>query len=319
MTPSDPALPRASARPYRGDDDFWAVRRLLVETYPITPTGFNWDIRRWDGWRFYEANPAWNPRRAEGFRVWEADGGRVVGLVHPEYPGGAALQLHPDYRHLQGEMIDWAEGNLTAASPDGAQRQLSIVVNEYDLPRLLLLEQRGYEKTADYEVMRRMRFGRWPLEQPEVAAGYTLRTTRPGDDGDCQRIADLLNAAFRRTFHNAAEYRVFTQMAPSYRNALDLVAVAPDGTFAAYVGIPYDEDNRSGIFEPVCTHPDHRRKGLARALMLEGLRRLKAMGALDATVGTGDMAPASQLYNSIGFSEIYRGYIWRRALPAAQA
>jgi hypothetical protein len=43
------------------------------------------------------------------------------------------------------------------------------------------------------------------------------------------------------------------------------------------------------------------------------------MGALDATVGTGDMVPANQLYNSIGFSEIYRGHIWRRALPAGQA
>ena len=93
-----------------------------------------------------------------------------------------------------------------------------------------------------------------------------MRATRPEELADCQQIADLLNAAFNRTFHNPWEYQNFARRAPSFRNELDLVAVAPDGTFAAYVGIPYDEANRLGIFEPVCTHPDHLRRGLARAL-----------------------------------------------------
>ena len=54
-----------------------------------------------------------------------------------------------------------------------------------------------------------------------------------------------------------------------YRGLLELpweTHVAPDGSFAAYVGIPYDEANRRGIYEPVCTHPDHQRQGLARRI-----------------------------------------------------
>ena len=90
------------------------------------------------------------------------------------------------------------------------------------------------------------------------------------------------------------------------------MAVAPDGTFAAYVGVPYDEANKCGIFEPVCTHPDHRRKGLARTLMLEGLQRLKTLGAVDVHVETGDMIPANRLYDSIGFTEAYKGFVWRK-------
>jgi hypothetical protein len=42
---------RVVARPFRNDEDYWLVRNLLIETYPITPTAFNWDIRRWDGAR----------------------------------------------------------------------------------------------------------------------------------------------------------------------------------------------------------------------------------------------------------------------------
>ena len=90
------------------------------------------------------------------------------------------------------------------------------------------------------------------------------------------------------------------------------MAVAPDGSFAAYAGIPYDESTRHGIFEPVCTHPDHQRKGLARALMLERLRRLKALGAADVTVETGDMIPANRLYDSLSFTETEKGFVWRK-------
>ena len=46
--------------------------------------------------------------------------------------------------------------------------------------------------------------------------------------------------------------------------------------------------------------------------MHEGLLRLKALGAVDATVDTGDMEAANALYTSIGFTEAYKGYSWRK-------
>jgi ribosomal protein S18 acetylase RimI-like enzyme len=130
--------------------------------------------------------------------------------------------------------------------------------------------------------------------------------------GDCQRIADVLNAAFNRTFHTAEEFYAFASRAPSFRYDLHLVAEAPDGSFAAHVGVTYDEVNRRGIYEPVCTHPDHRRHGLARTLMFEGWHRLKRLGASDVYVATGDDLAANELYESVGFTEAYKGCIWRK-------
>jgi ribosomal protein S18 acetylase RimI-like enzyme len=75
--------------------------------------------------------------------------------------------------------------------------------------------------------------------------------------------------------------------------------------------VPYDDSNRRGIFEPVCTHPGHLRQGLARALMREGLARLQALGAVDVVVGTGDREAANQLYDGIGFTERQRKTIWQ--------
>lgn len=163
-------------------------------------------------------------------------------------------------------------------------------------------------------MVRRLRFGARPWPGASLPAGYRLRETRP-DPADDQGIADLLNAAFGRTSHTAAEFRGFTATAPSFRRDLDLVAEGPGGLLACYVGLTWDPANRRGIFEPVCTHPDHRRRGLALAVMREGLRRLRALGAADAYVESGSGEPPNALYDAAGFTEAYPGHYWRKPLP----
>ncbi len=303
---------RVIARPYRDDEDFWRVRDLLIETYPITLPDFNWDVRRWDGSRFYNKEPVWGTYWDGRVRLWETQGGRLVGAVHPDGEGMAFLQIHPDYRHIESEMISWAESHIARAAEGGSQRRLTMFVYEYDTWRRHLLEQRGFEKTDDWGVIRRLRFGNKVLPPVEMPEGYTLRAARKDDPEEHQQFADLLNAAFNRDFHNALELHTFRTMAPCYRADLDLFAVAPDGSLAANVGVIYIEQVRAGLYEPVCTHPDHRRRGLAQALMWEGMHRLKKMGATEVTVGTGTMVPANRMYESVGFPEIHKGYHWRK-------
>jgi len=252
-----------SSRPMQDDADFWRMRDLLVVTMPITPVGFNWDVRRLDGKRFYEDDLSANRLLRRPVQLWE-DADELVAFVLPESHTDAHLLVHPAYRHLEAEMIAWAEVHLAAEAADGKGRQLETYVYEYDSLRQRLLAERGFVKIVEWGMIRTMRLGKQPLVQPRLADGYTLRTTRPDDPADCQRIADLLNVAFGRTFHNALEYHNFAARAPSFCQELDLVAEASDGTLGAYVGIPYDKANHLGIFEPVCAHPDHRRLGLGR-------------------------------------------------------
>ena len=175
---------------------------------------------------------------------------------------------------------------------------------------------RGYAKLPYGGVTRHLRIGKQSLQKPSVAEGYVMRTTQPEAMANCWRIADLLNAAFKRSIHTGAEFQTFALSAPCYVPDLDLVAVAPDGTFGAYVGIAYDPDNHKGIFEPVCTHPDHQRKGLARALMTEGLLRLRNLGAIEVIVETGEMVAANALYTGMGFTEAYKNYTWKKVWEA---
>lgn len=311
-----PASTPVQSRPYRDFADFRRVLRLLTETYPITPLGWNWDFRRWEGWHFHHATSGWRPEWEQQVRLWESADGRIVGMAHTESSqGDAYLDLHPGYRQLEPDMIAWAEDNLAAPAPgQPPRRQIDWYVLEYDDERQRRLEQLGYTQVEQTGVIRRLRLGQQPLPDVNIAPGYKLRALRPGDRDDCQRMADVLNASFNRTFHSAPEFYNFSTLSPSFRFDLHLVAEAPDGSFAAHVGVNYDEASRNGIFEPVCTHPDHRQKGLAQALMFEGLHRLTALGAADVIVDTGTAAAANALYESIGFTEARKGYVWRKVL-----
>ncbi len=57
------------SRQFQSDDDCWKIRRLLDDTYDITPIGFNWEVRHWDGWRFYAKTSDWNSNWEKQVRV----------------------------------------------------------------------------------------------------------------------------------------------------------------------------------------------------------------------------------------------------------
>ncbi len=309
--------------PFR-DEDFDAVRALLVETACITPPGFNWEVRRLDGSRFHGDPPIFEDEFLDGSAIWRTSSGRVVAAIHPEDRGEVFIQIHPDFRSLEPVMIEHAKRHLSISvkdSPvDGSscggsahqeRRALFMEAYDYDVLRQRYLAEAGFVR-QDYRIaLRNLRIGLGVFNTPRPVDEYGIRTADPHDTTDCERIASLLNAAFNRDFHQGIDYRNFALNAPSYRRDLDLVAVSADGTFAAYVGIPYDPANRLGIFEPVCTHPQHRRRGLAQMLMMEGLHRLAALGARSVMAGTGNAAAANALYESIGFTETHLGSVWR--------
>ena len=111
------------SRHAEGEGDYWRVHSLLIETYALTPPGFNWDIRRWEGMRFYDVDPSLDPDWGERVQLWETAAGRLVGAVHGERESGAYLQLHPHYRQIEAEMIAWAEEHLAVPSQEDQRFQ----------------------------------------------------------------------------------------------------------------------------------------------------------------------------------------------------
>lgn len=303
-----------TSREYRGEADYQRVRELLIESYTITQRMHNWGLDRWDFFRFSGRvfDEMANSRGWEkDVHLWEDGFGKLVGVVNPEDRGTVFVQIHPDHRCLEDEMFDWAERRHQASRPADADRwPLSTSVYDYDRERAALLTQRGYRNLGLGGYKRRCALER-PIPDAPLPAGYSIRNIRGKDQRDLAKWAAVDNQAFNITKHTAETVQVRLR-APTYRQDLDLVAVAPDGTFASFCIVWFDEVNRYGAFEPVGTHPAHRKRGLAKAAMCEGLRRLKALGGTMAYVGCGTDVAANRLYESVGFTDFYRDYPWQK-------
>ncbi len=238
------------------------------------------------------------------------DAGNVIGAAWPS-EGEVALLVDPDHRSLDAELIAWGEGHRRwTGDPVGSPVGLEIWAFDGD-ERTTSLEQHGYELTENAIRYLRQRIVP-PVPDPVLPTGYVLRHVEGEDDLE-HRVA-VHRDAFAPSRMTVAKHRAVMD-APTYRSDLDLVVVAPDGSFAAFAIVWHDPTNRIGVFEPVGCHTVHRRRGLARAIMREGLKRLAGLGAESAFVGTVTTNPASAgLYASAGFEPFKVNRAWKKEL-----
>jgi mycothiol synthase len=308
---------RLTQRKYRCDDDYWAIRQFLREVFLLNGRReFSWPLYRWDYWRWHVNANIFRFSLEAAVFLWEADGGRLAAVLHPDGPGEAYLKVHPAFRsaELEVAMLSVAETQFATTQADGSQR-LVFWAHEGDALRRDLLERRGYVRQGVPEYQRRR-----PMDQPipdiQPAEGYTVCTL--GDESELPARSWVSWRAFHPDEpddkYQGWEWYRNVQRAPLYCRDLDLVAVAPDGELAAFCTVWFDDVTRTAAFEPVGTHPAHRRKGLGRTLLAEGLRRVQRLGATVATVGSYSHA-AGALYASMGFTEYDLSEPWVHVIP----
>ncbi len=102
-----------------------------------------------------------------------------------------------------------------------------------------------------------------------------------------------------------------------YDEELDLVAVAPDGTFAGCCIVWFDPDIGVAEIEPLGVDPVHRKRGVAGALCDEAVARVGERGGDEVIINAGpdEAYPASSgAYAKAGFEPVDRGrrYLLRR-------
>lgn len=296
-------------RPLRGEADALRLRQLLIDSYALLGREFNWETRRWEGsyWCVSDANrqdPGWGAHT----QVWETADGQIVGAAVPDGPGDLGLQVHPDYRALEDTILDWAEEHIAKTNGAG-QRELVTWAFEWDAERQERLARRGHVPRREWFWHDRRRAVSDPVPDLPLAAGYVLRSVQ-NTDHDVECWVACTNKVFGQSY--APEmHRNFQLYSPSHNYDLHLIAEAPDGTFAAFAGLTVDAANRCATFEPVGTHPDHRRKGLARAAMFEGIRRLQTLGTVDTVyVANWGTADAGKLYASVGLEHYATTTAW---------
>ena len=296
---------KLTLRKYQNDADGEKIRQFLREIYLLHGRReVGWPVYRWDYWRWHVNENIFRFNLGVAVFLWETDDGRLAAVLHPDGAGEAFLQVHPDFYspELDLAMMNIAETQFAVTHPDGNQR-LTVWVHGTGSARQNLLKRRGYSRGKHPEYQRRREMSQ-PIPDVPTPDGYTIRALGGLDEHPARSWVSW------KVFHpdepdekyEGWDWYRNVQRAPLYRRDLDLVVVAPNGEFAAFCTLWFDEQTQTAAFEPVGTHPDHQRKGLGKALMTEGLRRVRDLGATLCTVGSYSEA-AGALYASVGFTQ----------------
>jgi ribosomal protein S18 acetylase RimI-like enzyme len=238
--------------------------------------------------------------------LWQDRDGRLAGFAILDETQ-LIFELAPSRAQddLGQEIIRWGMQRVHECSGVSAPSMgLETSCRDDDAPRCSLLEGAGFQRLPWGTVLLARSLAE-PIPAAQPPPGFTIRPL--AGESEASAWVALHRLAWG-TENMTLEYRLSMMRIPSYDPDLDLVAVAPDDSLAAYsVCYISPEENalsgrKVGYTDPIATHPEYQRLGLAKALLLTGLDLLRQRGMHTACLGTSSENIAMQCAaRSVGF------------------
>ena len=194
------------------------------------------------------------------------------------------------------DLLAWSE----ARARETGEPEVFVSVAEEDEALRDVVSGRGYEPSEryGYELVRELA-AEPPL--PDMPRGFEMITLTPA-------LTDVYVALHRAAWsrpntpssYDHRQHDAVIAM-PDFRYDLVPIVRAGDGTLAAYCMSWWDPRSASVEIEPLGTHPEYRRLGLARAITIEVARRAWKLGAHYTLVwGVSANPEAKALYLTAG-------------------
>jgi len=281
-------------------EDFQSVVRFLYETFKKTGSYQNWFPDRFENSLVGRDGSS----QIDDIRIWEEIEDsvaphmkRIAAIANPESPSHYFIQIDPARSFLERQILSWIEEHFAEKKKkQGAKGKLTIHMIEGNAAREMLLAELGYQEgeAAGYLRLRPVNLPIPEFGLPEE--GYEIRSIKGRSDYD--QLTAVVRLVFGHGESFNSELYGWIAHCSFYRQDLDLVAVARDGTFASFCTFRMDPVSRITSLEPMGTHPDYRGLGLAKMLILEGLKRaMKYSPTLFYIGGAADTSAANRLYD----------------------
>ncbi|MFX1285343.1 MAG: GNAT family N-acetyltransferase [Promethearchaeota archaeon] len=296
------------SRPYNIDEDFTSIMAFLYETFKNTNSYLNWFPDR------FESN---HDYYIEDIRIWEEiiDSisplhRKIVAVANPETNNVYYIQIDPSYSFIEREIVKWIEKHSVEKKKDPSKKEkLRIKTIEGNSTREILLYELGYQKVGEIDSYVRIRPSNLPIPDFKCPEGFEIRNVK--GKSDYQQLARLIRLIFGHGDWFTADILEQISHRSFYKQNLDLVAVTPDGTFASFCTFRMDPMSKITQLEPMATHPNFRKLGLAKLLIFEGLKRaMKYDPAFFYIGGAANTLAANKLYDSVGFTKKLAEETW---------
>ena len=284
-------------RKYR-ETDYDAVCDFLIELNREDRKHINWNWARFE-WMY--DHPESDISLIGSVGLW-LDGGRIVGAaIYDMYFGEAFCGALPEYADLYPAIIAYAYAELKD------EHGLGIAICDCCAAEIKAAAEAGFSPAEqDETVMSIALTDDLPVNMPK---GLHIAQLDHNDKADVDALEWLLFRGFdhgsdREEFENSPRgKRVRKHFDPRF----SLAAVTEGGEPVSYCCLWLHPDADYAYVEPVCTVPEYRGKGAARAIIFEALNRARALGAKRAYVISDQV-----FYEKLGFEkELHYTFYWK--------
>ena len=301
-------------RNYIFDKDLHSAQRFLWEIFKLSGKNYTWVPTRLENERHGPCGDE-EPREDDSkLRIWEyldGDETSIAAVTILEPSGVFWMNIHPNHEELIRKILPAIEEQKRQTCKDGnGEIKIGIPVPVGFKSRIEYLEEFGFEDggLCEHNQVR-------PLDLPppefQPPDGYIVRHVNLPEDFEL--YSEVVNTVFPHCNMTEKLAILYTE-AGFYNDELDLVVEAPDGSFASFVTVRIDPLTKMAELEPVGTHPDHRGKGLAKAVCGESIRRvLKYNPTCIVILGAASTEGAAKLYSSLGF-EKEDVHLWKKSI-----
>ena len=302
-------------RDYHWEKDFESVRKFLADIFRIRKAYTNWIPSELENLKFGPGGTEYRDEEDEYLKIWEAFDEaqqitlRIIAVSYTKPSGGCWLSVHPNYTSVAREIVLWMWNRVKEMKGGKVEEvNMKFVVDDDDEDLILLLSDLGFQK-GEIDGDKQVRPIDLPVPTYSLPEGYTIRNAVI--EKDFLKYREVQMTVFPHIVSMSMELLQLFSTASFYQEDLDIVAVDPDGKFAAFCTARIDPLSKIAELEPVGTHPNHRKLGLARAVICESLKRLeKYRPSAVVILGAAPTDGARRLYESVGFVNEGTRHYW---------
>jgi GNAT superfamily N-acetyltransferase len=325
--PAAPDIPGLCLRAYRDTSDCELVHAIIQQHNDCD--GVDWFITVEDVVRFFEHPHNFDPHQDA---LFVQVGSQPVGYVEVGWRRESEGRL---IYHHEGFLIPaWRRKGIGSAMLKMAETRLRVIAAEHnsdepkvfrawaeetEIGKIALLESAGYKPTRYFFEMVCKNMDELP--SAPMPPGLEIRPVTPEH---YRPVWDALAEAFRDhwSYTPPAEAH-YQRWLKSRRFQPQLWVIAWDGdqvtgTILNYIDAEQNKarQRKRGYTEDICVRRPWRRRGLARAMLVRSIQRLRDEGMTEAALGVDTENPSGALglYENVGFKPYRNANVYEKPM-----
>ena len=270
---------------------FEKVHEFLIELSIDNHTHINWNWARWE-WMFF--HPEFDKNSLDKIGLWFFHEDLVGVAIYDYYFGEAFFATKKGFEELEKDILDYMVENFSD------ENGLGIAVNDEDARTIELMKSYGFLENEQTENILEL-----SLSEFDFSSNLSNDITIGNIDveKDLYKHHELLWKGFDHEGEVPLDEDTIRKQkemlsAPHLNTRLHVIAKNKSLEFVSYCGLWYNESTNYVYVEPVCTIPQYRKKGIAKCILTEALKRAYDLGAKKAYV-ISDM----EFYKRLGFKQ----------------